>query len=145
MCIDPRHNRIVGSCKLPEDTSDVLGCPACKRNLPSHHPSHNKIAGDCHWAEALPRLAVGPSSSSRGPRPTEHRVPNASLDAPSDTRPPPCPLGNWSTVYDSYLIDVLNALALQDGWHELEDGNKALALSNSRYTREPQPRFDNTR
>ena len=140
---DPRHNRIAGSCKFPDDTSDVLTCPACVRNLPSHHPSHNKNPGECHWAEAVPRLGGSSSSSSRGPRPTEHRVPDASLDAPSATRPPQCPLGTWSAVYDSYWIDVLNELALQDGWHELEDGTKALVLSNSRYTREPQPRFDN--
>ena len=77
---DPRHNRVREVCKFPDDTSDELTCPACKRSLASHHPLHNKIPGECHWAEAVPRVGsrsiTAPqttetsSSSHRGPQPT---------------------------------------------------------------------------
>ena len=140
---DPRHTRVPGVCKFPDDKSDELTCPACMRNLPSHHPLHNRTPGSCHWAEAMPRLGGG-SSSSRGPRPTEHRIPDQALTEPSANTPPRCNLGSWSTVYDSYLLDTLNELSLRDGWHELSDGTKALVLSNTRFTREPEPRFKNS-
>ena len=139
---DPRHNRIPGVCRFPDDEGDVLQCAACKRNLPSHHPSHSHVLGECHWAEAIPRLGSS-SSSSRGPRPQQHIVPDQPLSEPSAPVPPKCSLGGWLKVYDSYVLDILESLSDRDGWHELGDGSKALVMSNTRFAREPQPRFRN--
>ena len=121
---------------------DELKCDACVRNLPSHHPRHTKPPGECHWAEAIPRIGSA-SSSSRGPRPQQHIVPDQPFSAPPASTPPKCNLGVWHRVYDSYLIDVLAQLSLTDGWHDLTDGTKALVMSHTRMTREPQPRFSN--
>ena len=137
---DPRHSRVRGECRFPNDVADVLKCPACLRNLPSHHPRHSHAVGECHWAEAIPRMEGG-SSSSRGPRPMGNVRPDVELNASPAARPPPCKLGTWSRTYDSYLLDILNALADQDGWHELADGAKALVMTNTRFTREPEPRY----
>ena len=141
----PKHNRIHGVCKFPDDTSDTLTCPACVRNLPSHHPQHTKESG-CHWSTALPRLGSSRASSSAGvrvPQPTQHIMPDMPENIPSDNMPPQTRAGTWTPVTDLALISKLDDVGYMDGWHDWDEYDKVMVSSNTRYLREPQPRYDN--
>ena len=151
---DPRHTRVRGECKFPDVQSDVLKCSACLRNLPSHHPQHTKVPNECHWAEALPRLGgihrASTASSSQGPQPVRHVVPDANPEVNSGIQPPITGHGRWYPVTDLSLISAFEDIKHADGWNSWnpynwdENYDQALVSSNTRYLREPQPRYDNS-
>ena len=144
---DPRHSRIEGECKFPHDTPDSLKCIACTRNLPSHHPTHTRITGECHWAEATTRLGsvrTRDTQTSRGPQPTRHVVEEATMEAPSAPSPPDTNLGKWRRIEELEIISALEEICYFDGWHEWDGNSKALVSTNTRYMREPQPRYTNS-
>ena len=142
---DPKHNRVRGVCKFPDDTPDKWSCPACIRSLPSHHPLHTKIQGECHWSTAIPRMSSirETSNSSRGPLPTRHIAPDTALSEPSAPTPPMSKLGRWYPVADLALVSKLDDVGYLDGWHNWEEEDKVIVASGVRMFREPQPRYNN--
>jgi hypothetical protein len=130
----PNHNRVQGVCKFPNEIPDVLTCPACIRNLPSHHPLHEKQSG-CHWSTALSRLGTSRSSSTAGmrvPQPTQHVNPDRPEVINSDAKPPPTGAGTWTPVENLELFAKLDDVGYLDGWHDWDEFDKVMVSSNTR-------------
>ena len=138
---DPRHSR-TGTCKFKDDVSEQLTCAACLRSLPSHHPKHSRLPGECRWADAGTRASSSRSSSSGMPRVPVSKAPEeASADAADSDAPPAALTGRWTPETDPEVIQALERVRDEVGWHTASADWLACVNKNARYCRNPEPRY----
>jgi hypothetical protein len=116
-CGDRRHTR-TGTCKFPADTSEVLTCAACLRNLPSHHPKHSRLPGQCLWADAGTRSSPRATSSGMPGVPVSTVPEEAHADAGDGDAPPPTLIGSWTAMKDPTEVAALERVKDEVGWHD---------------------------
>ena len=68
---DPRHTRIRGQCRFPDDEPHEFKCPACQAHRPLTHPTHTR-GPDCRIPHVEAR--VGARRSGRHPRDPARRA-----------------------------------------------------------------------
>ena len=68
---DPRHSRVRGQCKFPDDEPHVFECPGCKAHRPIDHPTHTR-GPDCRLPLIEERL--GARRSGQHPRQPARRA-----------------------------------------------------------------------